>query len=56
MLGNKGLKIYELSFNVCKKLKFGKICRKNLLCMKMYKKIGIENLMIVIELYKIKNW
>lgn len=38
MLGNKGLKIYELSFNVCKKLKFGKICRKNLLCMKMYKK------------------
>ena len=54
--GNKGPKIHESSSNARKKLKSGKIRRKNLLCTKMYKKIGIENLMIVTESHKIKNW
>ena len=49
-MGNQGPK--NMSSNVCRRLKFVKISRKDLLCTKMQKKASIDNL---IEQLKIKQ-
>ena len=42
-----GKKEKNMNINVCKKLKFAKISRKDLSCTKIYKKAGTENLIIM---------